>query len=84
MSNNLKNSKTKGIEILKIILYNSSVRYQKMKGMRYTARQKRKALQLWQDENEDIFKVCSRFKCTERSHWRWKALYDGTLESLEK
>ena len=55
-----------------------------MKGMRYTASQKRKALQLWQDENEDIFKVCSRFKCTERSHWRWKALYDGTLESLEK
>ena len=35
MSNNLKNSKTMGIEILKIILYNSSVRYQKMKGMRY-------------------------------------------------
>lgn len=83
MSNNFKNSKTEGIEILKIILYNSSVRYQKMKGMRYTARQKRKALQLWQDENEDIFKVCSRFKCTERSLWRWKALYDGTLESLE-
>ncbi len=54
-----------------------------MKNMRYTARQKRAALKMWLEDKVFIWKVCQKFKCTERSLWRWKALYNGTLESLE-
>lgn len=54
-----------------------------MRGMEYTARQKRAALKMWLVDKTDILKVAYAFKCTERSLWRWKAKYDGTLESLE-
>ena len=54
-----------------------------MKNMRYTARQKRAALKMWLEDKVFVWKVCQKFKCTERSLWRWKALYNGTLESLE-
>lgn len=54
-----------------------------MKNMRYTARQKRAALKMWLEDKVHIWKVCQKFKCTERSLWRWKAIFDGTLESLE-
>lgn len=53
-----------------------------MRGVNFTAYQKRKALKLWLDEKQPTQKVCMRCKCTERSLWRWKALYDGTIESL--
>lgn len=54
-----------------------------MRGVNFTAYQKRQALKLWLDENMPIQKVCQKCKCVERSLWRWKSLYDGTLESLE-
>jgi transposase InsO family protein len=54
-----------------------------MRGVNFTAYQKRRALKLWIDENMPIQKVCQKCKCVERSLWRWKSLYDGTLESLE-
>lgn len=54
-----------------------------MKGMRYTARQKRYALKLWLEDNVDILKVAYLMKCHERTLWIWKARFDGTLESLE-
>ena len=54
-----------------------------MRGVNFTAYQKRKALKLWLEEKWPIQKVCQHCKCTERSLWRWKAIYDGTLASLE-
>ena len=54
-----------------------------MRGMRFTANQKKHALKLWLEEKEDITKVAYKTKCDERTLWRWKAKYDGTLESLE-
>lgn len=54
-----------------------------MKKYRYTARQKRAALKMWLDDKVFIWRVCQKFRCTERTLWRWKALFDGTLESLE-
>lgn len=54
-----------------------------MRGVNFSAYQKRKALKLWLEEKLDIERVCQRCKCTERSLWRWKSLYDGTLESLQ-
>lgn len=54
-----------------------------MRGVNFTAYQKRHALKMWLDEKVPIPKVCQKCKCTERSLWRWKARYDGTLESLE-
>ena len=54
-----------------------------MKGIKYTAKEKQKALKMWLEEGEDILRVAKKFKCSERVLWRWKAAYDGTLESLE-
>jgi len=54
-----------------------------MKGVNFTAYQKRTALRLWLEEHLPIQKVCQKCKCRERSLWRWKAQYDGTLASLE-
>lgn len=53
-----------------------------MKGIKYTAHEKDKALKMWQN-GEDIFIVAKRFHCSERTLWRWKAQYDGTTESLQ-
>lgn len=47
----------------------------------YSAREKLKALKLW--EHSSIEFVCHRYRCSERSLYRWKAKYDGTLASLE-
>lgn len=54
-----------------------------MKKYRYTARQKRAALKMWLEDKINVWIVCKKFKCTERTLWRWKSLYNGTLESLE-
>ena len=54
-----------------------------MRGVNFTAYQKRRALKLWLEEKLPIQKVCMKCKCRERSLWRWKAIYDGTIESLE-
>ena len=54
-----------------------------MRGVNFTAYQKRKALTYWLVEKLPVEKVCQKCKCTERSLWRWKKIYDGTLESLE-
>jgi len=53
-----------------------------MRGVNFTAYQKRKALKCWLEDKLQLMKVCQKCKCTERSLWRWKALYDGTLNSL--
>lgn len=53
-----------------------------MKGIKYNAKEKEKALKMWLIDKEDILRVSKKFKCTERSLWRWKAQYNGTLESL--
>lgn len=47
----------------------------------YTAKEKEKALKLWRISSTEF--VCHRYHCSERSLWRWKAKYDGTVESLE-
>lgn len=47
----------------------------------YTAREKLKALKLWKSSTIEF--VCHRYRCSERSLWRWKSKYNGTLESLE-
>lgn len=54
-----------------------------MKGMRFTAKEKERALKMWLNESTDITLVAHRMKCTERTLWHWKSLYDGTLASLE-
>lgn len=54
-----------------------------MRGVNFTAYQKRRALKYWLEEKMPIEKVCQKCKCTERSLWRWKKAFDGTLESLE-
>ena len=54
-----------------------------MRGVSFTAYQKRAALKMWLEEKIPIMKVCQKCKCTERSLWRWKARYDGSLKSLE-
>ena len=54
-----------------------------MKGIKYTAREKQKALKMWLIEKEDILKVAKKFKCTIQSLYRWKRQYDGSLTSLE-
>ena len=47
----------------------------------YSAQEKYRALKLWKTSSTEF--VCHRFHCSERSLWRWKSKYDGTLESLE-
>ena len=54
-----------------------------MRGMRYTARQKRYALKLWLEKRVDVVKVAYLMKCHERTLWLWKAKFNGTMESLE-
>ena len=54
-----------------------------MRGIKYSAREKLKALKLWRQDHKDILWVAKKMKCTERSLWRWLAKYDGNLESLE-
>ena len=53
-----------------------------MRGLKFSAKEKEKALKMWLVEKKDIFYVCKKSRCTERSLWRWKSQYNGTLESL--
>lgn len=54
-----------------------------MQGVRVAPYAKRKALKMWLIEKVDIYKVCRKFKVNERTLYRWREHYDGTLESLE-
>lgn len=54
-----------------------------MRGVKYSAREKLKALKLWRQDHRDILWVAKRTKCTERTLWRWLAKYNGSIESLE-
>ncbi|MCX4314319.1 MAG: hypothetical protein OSJ83_10775, partial [Clostridia bacterium] len=54
-----------------------------MKGVKFTAREKKRILDMWLVEHKHWLYVCRKEKCTRVSLWRWKKLYDGTLESLE-
>lgn len=74
-----------GIDICVQKLYNHQTRseVEGMRGVSFTAYQKRAALKMWLEEKMPIMKVCQKCKCTERSLWRWKARYDGSLKSLE-
>ena len=46
----------------------------------YTPKEKEKALRLLRIS--DVKFVAHRYHCTEQTVYRWKRLYDGTLESL--
>lgn len=54
-----------------------------MKGTKYTAREKEKALKLWLADGRDYYWVAKKTKCTVQSLYRWRRQYDGTLASLE-
>lgn len=54
-----------------------------MRGVKYSEKEKLKALRLWKVEGKDILWVAKKMKCTERSLWRWASIYDGTIESLK-
>ena len=43
-----------------------------MKGTKYTAREKEKALKLWLDEGRDYYWVAKKTKCTVQSLYRWR------------
>ena len=53
-----------------------------MRGVRFTIREKEKALKMWLGEHEDVLCVARKMKCTEQTLYRWKKRYDGTRESL--
>ncbi len=53
-----------------------------MKGIKFTSREKQKALELW-DKCGDYFYAAKKSKCTVQSLYRWRRQYDGTLASLE-
>ena len=53
-----------------------------MKGIKYKANQKLKALQML-EETHDIDYVAAKTKCDVCTIYRWKKRYDGTLASLE-
>ena len=54
-----------------------------MKGIKYTAHEKEKAIKLWLADGVDVFKVAKKFKCTIQSLYRWRRQYDGTTDSLK-
>ncbi|GHV01991.1 IS481 family transposase [Clostridia bacterium] len=53
-----------------------------MKGVKFTAKQKLKALEMYHSGKRD-YQVAAHFHCTIQSLYRWQRQYDGTLESLE-
>lgn len=53
-----------------------------MKGIKFSAREKQKALELW-DKCGDYFYTAKKSKCTVQSLYRWRRQYDGTLASLD-
>lgn len=54
-----------------------------MKGVKYTAHEKYKALKMWLGDGKDVYYVAKKFKCTIQSLYRWRRAYDGTEESLK-
>lgn len=54
-----------------------------MKGVKFTAKEKERALKMWLEEGKHWLYVCKKNKCTRVSLWRWKKQYDGTTASLE-
>ena len=54
-----------------------------MKGVKFTAKEKKRILDMWLVEHKHWLYVCRKEKCTRVSLWRWKKQYDGTLASLE-
>lgn len=54
-----------------------------MRGVRFTIREKERALKMWLIEKEDVLCVARKFKTTEQTLYRWKKKYDGTKESLQ-
>lgn len=53
-----------------------------MKGVKFTAKEKKRILDMWLVEGKHWLYVCKKMKCTRVSLWRWKTQFDGTLESL--
>ncbi len=54
-----------------------------MKGIKYSAKEKEKALKLWIVDGKDVLWVAKKFKCTIQSIYRWRRLYDGSSVSLQ-
>lgn len=53
-----------------------------MRGVKYTAKEKRAALDMWLIDGVDVMRVAKKFKCTFQSLYRWRAQDEGSLESL--
>lgn len=53
------------------------------RGVRFTIREKERALKMWLGDHEDVLCVARKVKCTEQTLYRWKKRYDGTRESLQ-
>lgn len=53
-----------------------------MRGVRFTIREKERALKMWLRDHEGILCVARKMKCAEQTLYRWKKRYDGTRESL--
>ncbi|MDR3185828.1 MAG: DDE-type integrase/transposase/recombinase [Christensenellaceae bacterium] len=54
-----------------------------MKRTKYSAKDKQRALNMLIEEKINWKDVCKEFNCTRMSLFRWKKIYDGTLNSLE-
>lgn len=54
-----------------------------MKGIKYNAREKKKALDMWLVEKKDVYYVAKKTKCTIQSLYRWRRSFDGTDTSLQ-
>ena len=54
-----------------------------MRGVRFTIREKERALKMWLKDHEDVSCVARKVKCAEQTLYRWKKRFDGTRESLK-
>lgn len=52
-----------------------------MKKQIHTPEEKLEALNMLK-ENKNIIEIAKKFKCSERTIWRWKAIYNGDINSL--
>jgi len=53
-----------------------------MKCRNFTAKEKLRILDSWSGKSKDAGRVAHRHRCSVRALWRWRAAYDGTIESL--
>lgn len=54
-----------------------------MRGVRFTLREKERALRMWLIDKEDVVCVARKFKTVVSTLYRWRQRYDGSKESLQ-